>query len=49
MLKSKFTLEETEKEDIIRDLSKALEQLHNLGLTHGDVKENHVIIDEVGD
>lgn len=47
MMRPEFSLQQTDKEDIMSDLGKALENLHNLGITHGSVNEDHVIIDEV--
>lgn len=47
MTSGDFTLTETDKEDILMDLTKALDYLHSLGVAHGDVSENFVVIDEV--
>ncbi|KAJ8026517.1 hypothetical protein HOLleu_31366 [Holothuria leucospilota] len=46
MTSSAFTVTETDKEDIFMDLTKALDYLHSLGVTHGDVSEDFVVIDE---
>lgn len=47
MTSSDFVVTETDKEDIAMDLTKALDYLHSLGGTHGDVSEDFVVIDEV--
>ncbi|KAJ8026627.1 hypothetical protein HOLleu_31517 [Holothuria leucospilota] len=46
MTSGDFTVTETDKEDILMDLTKALDYLHGLGVVHGDVSENFVVIDE---
>lgn len=42
-----FQLTKEEKEDIIADVGKALKHLHTVGVTHGNVNEDYVIVDEV--
>ncbi|KAJ8026605.1 hypothetical protein HOLleu_31491 [Holothuria leucospilota] len=46
MTSGNFTVTETDMDDIFMDLTKALDYLHSLGVGHGDVSENFVVIDE---
>ncbi|KAJ8026623.1 hypothetical protein HOLleu_31513 [Holothuria leucospilota] len=45
--KRHFNLTNENKEDIIEDLRKALQHLHNGGIPHGKINYEHIIIDEV--
>ncbi|KAJ8026620.1 hypothetical protein HOLleu_31509 [Holothuria leucospilota] len=46
-LHHQFRLTNSDKEDIVADITKAVQYLHNMGVAHGYINEEHVIIDEL--
>ncbi|KAJ8026616.1 hypothetical protein HOLleu_31503 [Holothuria leucospilota] len=45
--KKEFELTSSDIQDIMADISKAVQHLHNMGVAHGYINGDHVIIDEV--
>lgn len=46
-LSHQFKLTNPDKEDIVSDIGKAMHHFHSLGIAHGEINAEHVIIDEV--